>query len=257
MARFEFRDATAVVTGATGGIGLAIAEELIDEGCRVIGVGRREDQLRAIEDWHNDAFIPVAADLAKPSSIDQIADAVERHFGGELKLLVNNAGVGAIGPFAEADSDRMRTVFEINFFAAAELSRRLYPALRMSAPSTLCNIGSVLGHTAVPDKSEYCASKFALHGWNDSIRTEWAGDNIRVTMVSPSTTRSGFFSALVGTAPGTKSKSLGSWSPQEVAAASVKAIRHGRREVILSAGGKALVYADRLVPDVVSWLLRR
>ncbi len=105
-----------------------------------------------------------------------IVDAANEIRQGQVDLLVNNAGVGAIGPFADASADRMRSVMEVNFFAPVELTRSLLPSLRRGRASVICNISSVLGHRAVPNKSEYCASKFALHGWSDALRAELAED---------------------------------------------------------------------------------
>ncbi len=146
---------------------------------------------------------------------------------------------------------------EVNFFAPVELIRALIPNLRKGREPVICNMVSVLGHRAVPDKSEYCASKFALHGFSDSLRAELAGDGIQVTLVSPSTTRSEFFDSLIDTDPKLASKSIGSWSPERVARTTLAAIRKRRSEVICSLGGKVLVYADRLAPPLVNKLLAK
>ncbi len=174
-----------------------------------------------------------------------------------MDLLVNNAGIGAIGPFADATPERLRRVMEVNFFAPVELTRILIPSLRRGRAPVICNIGSVLGHRAVPMKSEYCASKFAIHGWSDSLRAELAQDGIQVTIVSPSTTQSEFFDSLLETAADQKSVSLGSWQPERVARATLAAIGARRSEVICSLGGKALVYADRLSPPLMNAILAK
>jgi short-subunit dehydrogenase len=119
----------------------------------------------------------------------------------------------------------------------------------------ICNVGSVLGHRAVPNKSEYCAAKFALHGWSDSLRAELRPCGIQVTLVSPSTTRSEFFDAVIDTPVGEKIRGFGSWSAGRVAHAALAAIVARRAEVILSLGGKALVYADRLAPPLINFAL--
>ena len=106
---------------------------------------------------------------------------------------------------------------EVNFFAPAELTRNLLPCLMLGKSPVICNIGSVLGHRAVPDKSEYCASNFAMHGWSDALRAELFSTGIQVTLVSPSTTRSEFFDSLIDTAPNQSSRSLGHWSAERVA----------------------------------------
>ena len=261
MKRWNPNGAVAVITGASSGIGRCLAHQLADHGSTVIAVARRSDQLNeTVSTWnrHGDGeIIPVQGDVTDPSTHQIIHKKVMEIGGGKLDLLVNNAGAGAIGPFAEASPQRLRQVMEVNFFAATELTRTLLSCLRKGRLPVICNIGSVLGHCAVPEKSEYCASKFAIHGWSDSLRCELAGDGIQVTLVSPSTTRSEFFHALIETDSGTKSKSIGSWSAAQVARATFLAIVRMKREVILSAGGKLLVYAVRLLPGLVSRILKR
>jgi short-subunit dehydrogenase len=175
---------------------------------------------------------------------------------GGLDLLVNNAGVGAIGAFATADAARLRLVMETNFFAVAELIRDALPLLVDGADPAIVNIGSVLGHCAVPKKSEYCASKFALHGFTDALRMELAGDGVEVILVSPSTTDSEFFGRAMRS-EGQASEKRRAMSAESVAEQAVRAIVKRRREVILSLGGRSLVWADRLFPGWTSRLLER
>ncbi|WP_047815002.1 SDR family NAD(P)-dependent oxidoreductase [Rhodopirellula islandica] len=256
-------DAVTIVTGASSGIGFELTRMLVEEGAHVVAVARRQQRLTELA---NATSCPervhcIVGDVTDASTREKAMAAADSLRDGRLDLLVNNAGVGAIGPFAEASPERMRRVMEVNFFAPVDWTRDALPRLRQAAQEgghpVICNIGSVLGHRAVPDKSEYCASKFALHGWNDSLRAELVGDGIGVTLVSPSTTRSEFFDSLVETDPGQKSASVGSWPPTRVAQAALLAIKRGRSEVILSLGGKALVYADRMSPPVMNGLLAK
>src|SRR6185503_10392011 len=98
----------------------------------------------------------------------------------------------------QADEARLRQVFEVNLFAPAEFIREALPALRTGTTPIVVNVGSVLGHRAVPEKSEYCASKFALHGLTDALRSELAASQVDVLLVSPSTTESEFFERASG-----------------------------------------------------------
>jgi len=261
MKRWDPNGATAVVTGASSGIGRSLTHLLADHGATVIAVARRNGQLsEMLNQWtpkNSGHIIPVTGDVTQKTTHQLIADEVGKIGNRRLDLLVNNAGVGAIGPFAEASPERLRQVMEVNFFAAAELTRTLLPSIIHGRNPVICNIGSVLGHCAVPDKSEYCASKFAMHGWSDSLRCELAGEGVQVTLVSPSTTRSDFFNSLIETDSGTTSKSLGSWSAERVALATLQAIRRRKREVLLSSGGKLLVYTDRLLPGLMNKILKR
>lgn len=246
-----------MVTGASSGIGRCLCELLVDRGATVVANARRADRIQALVESSGARLLGVPGDITDADIQQRIIAAAKSIRGGQVDLLVNNAGVGAIGPFTEATPQRLRRVMEVNFFAPVELTRQLIPALRNGRAPVICNIGSVLGHRAVPMKSEYCASKFALHGWSDAIRAELAQDGIQVTIVSPSTTQSEFFDSLVETDPAQKSASLGSWKPDRVARTALAAIRARRSEVICSLGGKALVYADRLSPPLMNVILAR
>ncbi|GAA4443769.1 SDR family NAD(P)-dependent oxidoreductase [Novipirellula rosea] len=257
------KDSITVVTGASSGIGRCLCELLLDRGATVVAVARRAERLADLASRECPGkLIPVVGDVTDADVRTEILAAAGRVDNGRLDLLVNNAGIGAIGPFEDADEERLRRIMEVNFFAPAELMRHAIPMLRRGRASVICNISSVLGHRAVPDKSEYCASKFALHGLSDSVRAELArdasdGNSIQLTLVSPSTTRSEFFDSLIGSDAETQSKSIGSWPPAKVARATLSAIESRRSEVILSLAGKALVYADRISPPIVNAILAR
>jgi short-subunit dehydrogenase len=165
--------------------------------------------------------------------------------------------VGAIGPFARAHEDRLRRVMEVNFFAPAELIRVALPMLRAGQRPLIVNIGSVLGHRAVANKSEYCASKFALHGLSDALRAELAGEGIDLLLVSPSTTRSEFADHLLEADSRPSRWQFGQMSADQVAARAIRAMCRGRHEIILSPGGKLLVWLDRLSPPLLNRLIAR
>ena len=256
---WKAKDSVAVVTGASSGIGKCLTQLLADNGCHVIAVARRAERICQWSASHDHTkfggVTPLAGDITDKDVRLAVRSMIETHHAGKLDLLVNNAGIGGIGKFADATPDRLRQIMEVNFFAPVELTRNLLPALHRGSSPVICNISSVLGHRAVPDKSEYCASKFAMHGWSDSLRAELASAGIQVTLVSPSTTKSEFFDSLIQTDPNQSSSSLGHWSPQRVADRAYRAIRKRRSEVILSWGGKTLVYADRLAPSLMNAIL--
>lgn len=256
--RWRASGSLAIVTGASGGIGRELTRLLIADGCRVIAVARRRNRIDELAGELGNALIPLVGDVCDATTCDAAMRLVDDHNAGKLDLLVNNAGIGGIGRFDSADVDRARQIMEVNFFAPVMWIRRSLPALRSNVDRhpVICNIGSVLGHRAVPLKSEYSASKFALHGFSDSLRGELAGEGIAVTLVSPSTTRSEFFDSLVGTDPNQVSQSIGSWPPDRVARHVLSAIQHRRDERILSLGGKALVYADRVCPKLMNRILQ-
>lgn len=263
LSRWQANDAVVIVTGASSGIGRELCKLLVSRGALVIASARREERLVSLQDeckslaGGKHRLQTVVGDITEASLRERIIQLAADIGGGRLDLLVNNAGIGALGPFASANPERLRRIMEVNFFAPVELSRLAFPLLCRGRSPVLCNISSVLGHRAVADKSEYCASKFAIHGWSDSIRAEWKPNGIQVTLISPSTTQSEFFDAVIDTPADQVSRSFGSWPALKVARATLATIAARRSEAILSLGGKALVYADRLTPPIMNLILAK
>jgi short-subunit dehydrogenase len=258
MTRRTIAGLRTIVTGASSGIGRAVVLELLRSGARVVALARREARLRELEREAADAagrLRWIAGDVTRADDRAAALALAKGTFGG-LDALVNNAGVGALGRFEDASEARLRHVLEVNFFAPALFAREALPLLKAGTTPIVVNVGSVLGHRAVPEKSEYCASKFALHGWSDALRVELAAVGIDVLLVSPSTTTSEFFEAAAGEASQPQGR-FGSMPAESVARKLVAAMRAGRREIILSAGGKALVWLDRLCPPLADWVVRR
>ena len=245
-----------VLTGASSGIGRSMAAQLVRQGNHVLAVARRENRLAALQselETASGSLSYLAVDVTSAGDRNLVSDWVVQNWDGELDVLINNAGIGSIGPFSESDESTLRNVMEVNFFAAVELIRDSLRHLRQSKSPVVCNIASVLGHTAMPSKSEYCASKFAMHGFSDALRIELKGEGVDVVLVSPSTTRSEFFESVLS---GASQQDKG-MSADIVGALAIRAIEKRKREALLSWGGKCLVLADRILPGVVSKLLIR
>ena len=256
MARRSIADKRVLLTGASSGIGRALAKELVANGASVLAVARRAERLSGLAaELGSERFASLTGDVTDPQCRQAAIVRCQAHFGG-LDVLVNNAGIGAIRPFATGNEDEGRRIFEVNYFAAVELVRLALPLLRAGESPLIVNVSSVLGHRAVPGKSEYCASKFALHGFSDALRAELAGEGIDVLLVSPSTTASEFFEQATGDAQTREGKAL-AMRPETVARKIVRAMAAGRHEIILSASGKLLVWIDRLCPPLANWLVRR
>jgi short-subunit dehydrogenase len=248
-----------LVTGASGGIGRAIALELARQGSRVVVVARREKPLvelvEAIRRGGGQAEA-VVGDVTDDGVRSAALERAQSAFGG-LDILVNNAGSGAMGRFAEASPERLRNVFEVNFFAAAELTRAAIPILRQGNRPIVVSIGSILGHRATPRNSEYCASKFALRGLTESLRPELATLGIDMLLVSPGTTETEFYQHVINadeTPPWPEQQGV---SAESVAGATVRAIAAGKREIIPSLRGRMLVWLNRLCPALVERIMRR
>ncbi len=259
MSRRTLEGARVIVTGASSGIGGALARALNRAGAHLVVTARREDRLRLlVADLRERGPVVVqcAGDITSPRVRQSVLEAARLELGG-LDILVNNAGVGGVGPFASASEQRLRQIMEVNFFAPVELIRSALPLLSGGKNPLIVNISSVLGHRAVPQKSEYCASKFALHGFSDALRAELAGQGMDVLLVSPSTTQSEFFDHLLENTATRRVPSVGRMTPERVARQTLCAMRRGRHEIILSPSGKLLVWLDRLAPPLVNRLLAR
>lgn len=273
MARRSLSGTRIIVTGASSGIGRALALQLCSRGAHVLATARRESRLKDLiaQSQPNPGSISapgrgpqtsvgsitgLAGDITESEHRTRLIAWCHEHWGA-IDVLINNAGAGAIGAFRDASQDRLRQVMEVDFFAPVELTRIALPLLEKGTRPAILNIGSVLSHRAVPNKSEYCAAKFAMRGWAESLRVELAPRGIEVLMVSPSTTKSEFFDVLLDTPTGTTSKSMGMMSPERVAKIAISSLVRSKREMIVSFGGKALVWAGRLLPNLTDRILGR
>jgi len=259
MARRDLHGCRSIVTGASSGIGKYLAMQLSQVGACLVLTARREKRLNELVEWITDqggrAFA-VAGDITDEEVRQRCVDLAVDHLGG-LDALINNAGVGAYGPFADADSDRLRQIMEVNFFAPVELIRTALPHLKAGNRPIVVNVGSILGHRAGVFNSEYCASKFALHGISDALRAELSRDGIDVLHACPSLTASEFTDSVLDRGDRTP-KFVGKAMPPEVVARkTIQAMRKGKSEILLSFGGKMLVWFDRFCPSLGNWLVRR
>jgi short-subunit dehydrogenase len=259
MTRRDLHGMRALVTGASSGIGRAIALELARAGVDQVLLARREDRLAEV-------IVEIArlgrraeavvGDVTDDETRRRALEVAQEEFGG-LDILVNNAGTSAHGRFADADPARLRPIMETNFFAPVELIRVTLPLLRQGHTPIVVNISSVLGKRACPHKSEYCASKFALAGFSEALRAELAPLGIEVLVVAAGPTDTEFFQHLLeehGDLPWKESPPV---SPERVARATIRAIRRGRHEIIPSWRAWLLATANRFFPRLVDRLMAR
>ena len=186
----------ALVTGASSGIGAAIAQRLSAAGYKVYGTSRRGGAPA------QRAFEMLALDVTRDDSVDAAVSEVIRR-EGRIDLLVNNAGFGTAPAGAEESSiAQAKTIFETNFFGLVRMTRAVVPHMRRAGGGRIVNIGSVLGFLPMPYGALYAASKHAVEGYSESLDHELRTQGIRVSVIEPAYTRTAFeANALAADAP--------------------------------------------------------
>ncbi|MFC4765723.1 SDR family oxidoreductase [Dyella koreensis] len=186
---WQLQGHTALITGASKGIGYAAARELAGLGANLLLVARDEDYLEQVrvelsDDFEGIEVLAFGADLSEQEErlavFDWIAD-----LGAPLSLLVNNAGGNMPAPTLEYSEQDYHAIFELNLFSAFEMCRLAHPQLVQHANAAIVNVGSVSGVTHVRTGSAYGMSKAALHQLTRNLAAEWATDGIRVNAVAP------------------------------------------------------------------------
>ncbi len=248
-----------LVTGASQGIGRALCVEAARRGCRVLAAARSRpllDELAAEIRQANGTVETVVADVTKPEDRQAMADAAVRHFGG-LDVLVNNAGIGATGHFMDSDPQTLRTIFETNFFGLTETTRVFLPLLRQGTTPAIVNVSSVVGKRALPARSLYSSSKFAVAGFSEAIRAELAKDGIQVIVVNPGLTQTNFSKNMLEQKAKIQMDHLRGMTSEEVAVATLRAIEKGKNEVTLTLQGKLLLLVNRFFPWFVDYKAKK
>ncbi|WP_116813297.1 oxidoreductase [Steroidobacter cummioxidans] len=175
------RKKTALVTGASSGMGNEIANRLIADGFRVYVAARNVERMAGLA---NLGARTLKMDISQENQVQAVADLILSEAGG-VDVLVNNAGFGLYGAVEDVTIDEARYQFEVNVFGAARLTQLLLPAMRERRSGTIVNITSMGGKVYTPLGAWYHATKHALEGWSDCLRLELAAFGIRVVIVEP------------------------------------------------------------------------
>jgi 3-hydroxy acid dehydrogenase / malonic semialdehyde reductase len=183
----------ALVTGASSGIGEAVAMILLQQGAQVICVGRQKPRLQRVADQFPGMAIPVVADLSSQTAIEALVDEVRAMPGG-LDILVNNAGHndGGSTDFASGNYTGWNDILTVNLGAMMQLTHGLIPLLRARPPGHVVNVGSIVSRMSAPNMAAYMASKHGVHGFCEALRADYDDGSLRVTEIIPGTVRTGF-----------------------------------------------------------------
>jgi short-subunit dehydrogenase len=248
-----------LLTGASSGIGQAVAHQLAHQGARVVLAARSLDKLQGITASLASQSLDVACvatDVTSASDRRRAFDFAAHHLGG-LDVLINNAGVGSFGHFADCTESILRQIMEVNFFAPAELIRLALPLLKDGRQPAIVNVASMCGRRGMPAWSEYSASKFALVGLSESLRAELTQSSIDVVVILPGLTRSDLGRHLLRNTGRMDIRFDQGMSPQAVAADILRALTHGRPEAVLGSEAKWMLRLNRWFPRILDYLIAR
>ncbi|ETZ24146.1 SDR family oxidoreductase [Pedobacter sp. V48] len=182
------------ITGASKGLGLALAIQLLEQGQKVAATSRSIGDLKNAIDTENDNFLPLSVDIRNEENVSSAIAQVVARFG-KVDVIVNNAGYGLAGALEELTDAESRQNFDVNVFGSLNVIRKAMPYLRKQGSGHIFNIASIGGFTgAFPGFGIYCATKFAVHGFSESLREEVKNFGVKVTVVSPGYFRTNFLS---------------------------------------------------------------
>lgn len=236
----------AVLTGASGGIGTAIARELAESAEWIILVGRNSDALSALKNELGVKAHVVHGDLTQQETLLAIEDRA--HALGGLNLLVNNAGASDFHAFETQGADAIRRLLDTNLLAPMLLTRQLLPLLRRAPAAEIVNIGSIFGYVGYPGFAAYCASKSGLRGFTQALRRELSDTCIDVRHFAPRATATAINSAPVE-AMNRELKNAED-SPEHVARQFMQFLRGSAWEAKLGAKESFFVFINHLLPKM-------
>jgi len=241
-----------LISGASGGIGQALVDELAAAGARLLITGRRAEALEATAARHPGQVTTLPADLTHAEERARLV-AAAREAG--TTMLINAAGVNRMALFSEGSDAELERLVALNLTATLQLTRTLLPQLMAAHQGWVITLGSTFGTLGYPGQVGYCATKFALRGFSQALRRELADTRVRVLHVSPRATRTAMNAPEVEAMNAALGNAMD--SPVRVAHAVRHAVERGHREAQLGGPERLFVRLNALLPGVVDRALAR
>ena len=246
---------TVVVTGASSGIGRAVALEMARRGARLVIAARRADRLEEVAAHCRDlgaACAAVPTDVTDREQCRRLMAAA-----GEVDVLINNAGFALFDSIADAPPDDLRSMMDTNYFGAVWCVQAVLPQMIARGEGSIVNLASITGIMGYARMGGYCATKFAMIGFTEALRDEVIGRGVRVALVCPGTTDTELFvTAERGKMPGA-SRLILAVKPERVARAVCDAAEDGRYRRILPFAAALFMRLKELFPRLAHLLMRR
>lgn len=255
----SWNDKVVVITGGTDGIGKALVELFLSRGARVATCGRNADKLYQLQSQFPDApLLTHVADVSKENDCRLLIQRTTESFG-RIDALINNAGISMRALFNEADLEVIRQVMDINFYGSVYCTKFALPHL-LRSNGIVVGISSIAGYRGLPGRSGYSASKFALQGWLEALRTELLGQ-VHVMWVCPGFTASNIRQVALnkagqqqGETPMDESKMM---TAEVCAQHIVSSMEKKKRTLVLTFTGKRTVFMNKFFPAWADRLVHR
>jgi len=250
---------TAIITGASSGIGQAAARELSRNGVNLVLAARNKDKLSAlardIHSLHGRSFV-VPTDVTDRLAVEALVRKTAEEFGA-VDILVNNAGVGLFAPIADGNLENMQRLFNVNFWGAINCIQATVPYMLTQGRGHIVNVSSIAGKIAPPYMGIYSATKFALAAISDSLRSELAGSGIGVSTIYPGLTQTNFMENMTQEVEAPRIPPVARFVDASVVGQRIaQAIRWGLRDAYVSPEDVAAVGLNTIAPQLTDWAMR-
>ncbi|MEI2750188.1 MAG: SDR family oxidoreductase [Ferruginibacter sp.] len=254
-----FKNKVVAITGGSDGIGKALIEMLLPMGAKIATCARNQDKLYDLQLRHSkEPLHCIVADVSNYNDCKLFIDSTFKQFGG-IDILINNAGISMRALLRDAELEVFKKVMDINFFGTVYCTKLALESI-IERKGTIVGVSSIAGYRGLPGRSGYSASKFALNGWLEAVRTELQEDGVNVMWVCPGFTRSNIRNAALNDKAQAQGESplneANLMSAEECAAAIIKAVEKRKRTLVLTFKGKQTVFINKFFPSWADKLTR-
>ena len=256
---YSFTDKVIAITGGTDGIGKAIVEALIKRGAKIATCGRNQDKLYNLQVQNASRSLhTVVADVSNEQDCKKFINSTLETFGG-IDILINNAGISMRALVKDTDLATLKKVMDVNFWGTVYCTKFALNEI-IRSKGTIVGVSSIAGYRGLPGRSGYSASKHAVHGWLEALRTELLDTGVNVMWVCPGFTASNIRNMALNEEARPQGESTmdeGKMMPaDECAEHIVKAIEKRKRTLVLTFKGKQTIFLNRFFPKLADKLVR-